>query len=292
MKSLLFILNPTAGGGTASELEDILEKSMDSYDLDYEIVLTSRAKEAIEIAANSDKEYIVAVGGDGTINEVANGIAKTGNKIPVALFPSGTVNDFAKVMQIPRSVDEFVNMVDKGNYLDVDIGKLNDGYFLNVAAGGLLTHVGYQVDVTAKYLLGPLAYYLEGAKELLLQGIDPIYMEFQSDEYNYKGKTMLFLISNSSSIGGFENAMPGADVTDGYLDVIVLEDSILPDLAGVLVSAINGNHINHPKVKNFKTKKIQILSDKEVTVDIDGEYGGNLPAEISVSSNKLRLIVP
>lgn len=295
MKKIKIIENPSSGRqGRDLRLDRIITRLIESS---YTIqkFKTEKKKDAeLETikTVSEDWDMIIVSGGDGTINEVANGIAKTGSKMPIALLATGTVNDFARDLAIPRTVDEFIQMIEKGKYIDVDVGKLNGKYFLNVAAGGLLTHVGYQVDVTAKYLFGPLAYYLEGVRELLLQGIKPINMIFESEEYDYSGDAMLFLVSNSSSIGGFEKAMPGADVSDGYLDVIVLEDSELGDLATVFVSAIRGTHIHHPKVKHFKTKKIKISSQKEMSVDIDGEFGGMLPVEISVSPNTMRLIIP
>ena len=105
-------------------------------------------------ACNEDWDLIIASGGDGTVNEVAKGIVKGRRKIPVAILSSGTVNDFANYMKFPRDLDEFVNMIKKGNTMDVDLGKVNDEYFVNVAASGLLTDIGYKVPAEIKAILG------------------------------------------------------------------------------------------------------------------------------------------
>ena len=127
-------------------------------------------------ACKEDWDIIVASGGDGTVNEVAKGIANSERKIPVAILSSGTVNDFANYMKIPKNIMDFYDMIKRENTIDVDLGKVNSEYFVNVAAGGLLTNVGYQVLPETKMVLGRkrMAYYIEGLKEITLQNFEPM----------------------------------------------------------------------------------------------------------------------
>jgi len=239
-------------------------------------------------------DLIVASGGDGTVNEIAKGIAKNGNKIPVAILSSGTVNDFANYMRIPKEIEEFVDMIKKGNTIDVDLGKVNDEYFINVAASGLLTDIGYKVAPEIKAVFGKMAYYIEGLKEIPRSRIKPIKVAFKSDEFCGEDEVLLYLISNTASIGGFKKIAPGADVSDGYLDVIIIKKSEMQDLAQIFINIFRGEHVNHPNVVYFKTKKITVESkeQEDITIDIDGEYGGKLPATYEVVPNAFRVIVP
>lgn len=245
-------------------------------------------------ACNEDWDLIIASGGDGTVNEVAKGIVKGRRKIPVAILSSGTVNDFANYMKFPRDLDEFVNMIKKGNTMDVDLGKVNDEYFVNVAASGLLTDIGYKVPAEIKAIFGKMAYYMEGLKEIPRSRFKPIRLRFNSEEFSGRESVLLYLISNTASIGGFRKIAPGADVKDGYLDVVIIKKSEVQDLAQIFINIFKGEHINHPNVIYFKTKKITVeAEDKEdITIDIDGEYGGILPATYEVVPSAFRVISP
>lgn len=243
-------------------------------------------------SCKEDWDFIIACGGDGTVNEVAKGIAMSDRKIPVAILSAGTVNDFANHMGLPKNMDEFFEMIKKENIKGVDLGRVNDEYFVNVAACGLLTNVGYQVQPEAKALLGRMAYYIEGVKEIPKQKFQPFRVRFESEEYNEEEDILLFLISNSASIGGFKRLAPDASVSDGYLDVVIIKKSEVGDLAQIFINIFKGEHVNHPNVTYFKTKKLKVTTEEDITIDIDGEYGGVLPAVFEVVSNQFNIFVP
>ncbi len=242
-------------------------------------------------SCNEDWDIIIVSGGDGTVNEVAKGIVNSDNKIPVAILASGTVNDFANYMKIPKDVNEFYNMIKRFETVDVDLGKLNDDYFVNVAAGGILSNVGYQVLPEAKLVLGRMAYYLEGLKEITLQGIKPINLKMESKEYSGTEEVLLFLISNSSSIGGFKKIAPKADVLDGLLDIVIVKKSDVANLANIFFNIFSGEHVNHPNVIYFKSNNIKLSTTDDVNIDIDGEYGGKLPATFEVLPKAFKILV-
>lgn len=288
------IINPSSGRQTAESRIDLLAKLLldDGYMVGK--FFTKKKDDAMEAAiraCNDNWDIIIACGGDGTVNEVAKGVAKCNNKVPVAILSSGTVNDFANYMNIPTRITDFFEMIRKGNTIDIDLGRTNDNYFVNVAAGGLLTNVGYQVQPEAKAILGRLAYYFEGLKELAMEGLDPIKVRFESQEYTREEEILLFLISNSSSIGGFKNLAPDADVLDGLIDVLIIKNSDVAELANIFFNVLRGDHINHPNVVYFKTKSITIQAEKDIPIDIDGEYGGKLPATFEVVPKGMKLII-
>lgn len=297
MQRVKVICNPSSGRQTAHRKVDYLcnllinegyivgkfntEKKDDAM---YETIKTCQ----------QDWDFIIACGGDGTVNEVAQGIVKSDRKIPVAIFSSGTVNDFANYMELPRNIDDFFQMIKNEKTIKVDLGKVNDKYFMNVAASGLLSNIGYKVSSEIKAVFGKMAYYMEGLKEIPRQIFTPIRVRFESEEYTKEEDILLFLISNSASIGGFRKIAPDADVTDGYLDVVIIKKSEVQDLAQIFINVFNGRHINHPNVVYFKSKKVivETIDDKDVSIDIDGEYGGKLPATYEVLSSGFEIFVP
>jgi diacylglycerol kinase (ATP) len=294
MKKVKIISNPSSGRQLIQRKLDYLCKLLidDGYLVGK--FTTEKKDDAMFETIKTCKEdwdIIIACGGDGTVNEVAKGIANSDRKVPVAILSAGTVNDFANHVNLPKNVTEFYNMIKREKTIDVDLGRVNDEYFVNVAAGGLLANVGYQVQPQAKAILGRMAYYLEGLREIPKQLFEPINVEFESEEYINKEEILLFLISNSSSIGGFKRLAPEANVSDGYLDVVIIKKSDVQDLANIFFSIFRGEHINHPNVRYFKSKKITISTEDNVSIDIDGEYGGKLPATFEVVPKAFKIII-
>ncbi len=294
MKKIKIIANPSSGRQSMDRRLDRLIKLLidDGYTVNkFETKKKYDALNETLRACKEDWDIIIASGGDGTVNEIAKGIASSENKIPVGILASGTVNDFANHMKIPKDVNEFFKMIKREETIDVDLGKIGDEYFVNVAAGGLLSNVGYQVLPEAKLVLGRMAYYLEGLKEFTLQSFEPIELKIESKEYSSVDEVMLFLISNSSSIGGFKKLAPKADVLDGLLDVIIVKKSDVTDIANIFFRIFSGEHVNHPNVKYYRSKKIKLSTTRDVHIDIDGEYGGMLPGVFEVVPGAFKIFV-
>ncbi len=295
MDRVRFIINPSSGRqSTKSKIDNLCKFLLDDgYTVGkyYTKKQYDAVNETIETCSSGNWDIIIACGGDGTVNEVATGIVRSSNKLPVAILASGTINDFAKHINMPSKMTEFFKMIKKKQVIEIDLGKINDGYFVNVAGGGLLTDVGSQVSVEAKTILGPTAYYLEVAKKLISQEIEPIHMSFQSEEYTKEEDVLLFFISNSPSIAGFKKMAPDANISDGLLDVLIIKDSDVAELANIFFSVSSGVHINHPNVVYFKTKELFVGADKNMKIDIDGEVGKNLPAHFEVIPKAMQIIV-
>ncbi len=294
MKRVKIIVNPSSGRQNVESRIDLLAKLLldDGYIVGK--FFTQEKDDAFHETIKTckgDWDMIVACGGDGTVNEVAAGIANSERKIPVAVLSSGTVNDFATYMKIPTKIVDFFDMIKRENIIDIDLGKINDKYFVNVAAGGLLTSVGYQVPAEAKAVLGRMAYYFVGLRELIVEGIEPIRVRFESEEYSKEEDILMFLISNSASIGGFTKIAPDAEVVDNLLDVIIIKDSDIVEIANIFFNLLRGEHINHPNVSYFKTKSIRVESKEDLLMDIDGEYGGKLPATFQVVPKGMKIFI-
>lgn len=294
MKKVKVIFNPSSGRqSTERKLDRLCKLLLDDGYLVNKFITKKKDDAMLETikACKEDWDIIIVSGGDGTVNEVAKGIAKSERKIPVAILSSGTVNDFANYMEIPKNINEFYEMIKREKFIDVDLGKVNDEYFVNVAAGGILSNVGYQVLPETKMVLGRLAYYIEGLREITLQNLESINLNIESEEYSLNEEVLLFIVSNSSSIGGFKKLAPEADVLDGLLDVVIIKKSGVQDLANIFINIFSGGHVNHPNVLYFKSKKVELKTNRDVPIDLDGEYGGKLPATFEVVPNAFRIII-
>lgn len=300
MKKALFIINPSSGRQNFLNMVETLVGKLVMQQLvsHIDIVYTKKqndAKLAAQKIKKGEYDFVTAVGGDGTVNEVINGVILSETNTPIAVISAGTVNDFANYLHLPQNPDDFCEMIRAFQCKSVDVGKVNDQYFVNVLAGGLLTDVGYKVPKEMKAIMGKMAYYVEGAKDLPKNLFNTVKLRFESEEYTKDVEALVFIVANSRSVGGFKNMASLASVSDGLLDVLVLRKVEFPNITTFLIKILQGDHINHPSVDYFQTKslKIEYLGEKEpIVVDYDGECLGQLPVEVQVVPNAISLLVP
>ncbi len=294
MERIKFIINPSSGRQSMDRKVDSLIKKLlnNGYDVGkyYTKGKDDATRETIK-TCKSGYDLIVVCGGDGTVNEVVRGLMASEKKIPLTIISCGTVNDFARYLNLPRTINGIYELIKREKIMSIDVGKLDDKYFVNVAAGGLLTNVAHTAQPEMKAILGRVAYYLEGLRELMVDKLEPIEVEIKTSEVVLKEDILLFLISNSSSIGGFKKLAPTAEIVDGLLDVVIVKKAEIGELANIFISIFKGKHINHPKVIYFKTDSIEINSKNSIAIDIDGEYGGRLPAKFDVIKNAIEILV-
>jgi diacylglycerol kinase (ATP) len=245
---------------------------------------------AMETKAD-EYDAIVAIGGDGTVNEVITGMMRGGVDLPLAIYTSGTVNDFATINELPNNASDFARMLSNPTYVTADCGKANDDYFLNVVAAGLLTDIAYKANNDVKTLIGPAAYWLSAIKDLpSLNRSFPV--KITANGQTYEEDIIMFMISNTKSVGGFRGLMSKADITDGVLDMLVIKKMDPIDVVPLLGSLVIGEHINNDNVIYLQSDDIKIESGEHVVLDIDGEEGSSLPAQISCIKQAIKLIVP
>ncbi|MCT4621272.1 MAG: YegS/Rv2252/BmrU family lipid kinase [Marinisporobacter sp.] len=294
-----FILNPSSGKQIVQKnLDRIIGNLVLEGTVNYVDVFTMKGKnealEEVKRIKRHEYDCIVAVGGDGTVNEVVNGVMMGGSEIPIAILPAGTVNDFAKFLNLPTDVKGFCSMMKKNQRKKVDVGKVRDQYFINVLAGGLLTDVGYKVSSEIKTVLGKYAYYVEGMKEIPKQMLRSINVEINSEEFTGEEDIFMFIITNTPSVGGFKKIAPMAKIDDGLFDVCIVRKSDIPEFFSLFLHTMKGEHIKHPRILYIQTSKIELSSPKDIQVDldIDGEQGGSLPATIEVVQKGIEIIIP
>jgi len=296
LKRVKIIYNPDSGKRALKksipELVEILTNEF-KYKVDKEPTL--RKDHASELAYNATQDkydLIIAAGGDGTVNEVINGIMKSGKRVDLAIYPAGTVNDFASHIDMPKNIRRFAETLYEGNVMNVDIGLAEDRYFLNVAAGGLLTDVAHYVTSDSKTVLGKFAYYIEGIKVLPKQIFKPIRIQLQVGGSIEEKDILFFLLANSASVGGFKRIASEAKINDGMMDLILIENGHLIDAANLFFLILQGNHVNHSNITYMQVKEFRIISEENMSIDIDGEMGGKLPMSFKVIKEAISMIVP
>lgn len=288
------IYNPTAGKeimkSRLHEVLDVLEES----GLEASTFATKTAGDATraaDFAAQEGFDYVVACGGDGTVNEVVNGLARNAKRPVLGIIPAGTTNDLARALGLPLQIEEAAKTVAKRHQIPFDLGQIgNDRFFVNIAACGKLTEITYEVPSKMKTVLGYMAYYMKGLE--LLPRLRPIHLRVESDHLHYDGKVMLCLITNSRHVAGFHDVAPSASVNDGVFDVILVKRTNIGELIRLVSAALRGEHLGDERVIYFQASELHLSSKEPVDLNIDGEYGGRLPHSVQVRANHLSVIVP
>ncbi|HWQ79734.1 MAG TPA: YegS/Rv2252/BmrU family lipid kinase [Anaerovoracaceae bacterium] len=289
-KVLLFY-NPGAGNGLFKNNLDLIIEKFQKRRLFIVPVRADHKGILNEIMRNMDpEEYkkVIAAGGDGTINVLINTMMQYHINLPVAIFPSGTANDFAYYFDLPHDLDSMVKVALEERYTYTDIGRTNDKYFVNVAAMGFLVDISQKTDPNIKSTLGIISYYLKGVAEI--PNLRPIPVKITSEEYTSEDRIYFMIVMNGRSAGGFKRIAPLAEVNDGLLDVMLFKEMPIIDFASLMFNVMTGQLYENKNVVFFQTKKLTIESENEVVgTDIDGEKGADLPLEIEVLPRKFRI---
>lgn len=273
---MLFVFNPKAGKGKIkTHLLDIVD-IFSSHD--YEIII--RSTQAPRDAYEKAKEYansvdmIVCSGGDGTLDEVVTGIMEAESSVPIGYIPTGSTNDFANSLFMPKNMTKVAEMIMEEELYHCDIGRFNQKTFAYVAAFGLFTDVSYETDQDLKNVLGHVAYVLEGVKRLF--DIKSYHMKVTSDEVQAEDDFIVGMITNSRSVGGFKNLTgKNVDMNDGLFEVTLIAHPKNPLQLQEIITALVMAEDNTDLIYSFKTKKLTIESDEEVPWTLDGEFGGD-----------------
>lgn len=293
MKRARIIYNPTAGKeAVKKELPFILE-TLEKEGYETSAHATTGEGDATEEARRSvERRYdlVVVAGGDGTINEVVNGLGEQEYRPKLGIIPAGTTNDFARALHIPRDIKKAMEIIVSNQSMRLDIGKVNDQFFINIAGGGRLTELTYDVPIKLKTVLGQLAYYIKGIE--MLPSLKPERTRIEYDGEVFDEDIMLFLISNSNSVGGFEKLAPDARLDDGYFDLLILKKVNLAEFIHIASLALRGAHLNSNDVLYVRAKNIKVHPTEQMLLNIDGEYGGLLPGEFVNLKQHIEMIVP
>ncbi len=297
----LFIINPSSGkqNNQAKALQAMHELLTDKVIKEASVFYTrgkDDAKERAYAARKEEYDFIVAAGGDGTVNEVVSGLHMSGSGIPVAIMPSGTTNDFASSVGISPTSYCLYNLIKDRNAVAADIGRFNEKqYFLNVAAGGILSDVAHSVSIEAKTYLGKAAYIANGIGTVFKNGLRTTPLLYEMDGQREIIETFFFILANSKSVGGFSRIGAEAKINDGYMDLCIVKKVDPLNVLPLLIQIQTGTHVHNKYVEYRYVRDLKIMPAEgtgEFHLDCDGEYAGELPLHAEVVQGGVNLLLP
>lgn len=294
MKKLDFIYNPRSGDKKITSNLDNCIECFQNAGYSVSVYRTQCEEETLrhieKISGDEEIETIVAAGGDGTINMVLNAMLRFNVKASLGIIPSGTANDFARHLKIPTDISKCCDIICNNEAKEIDLGKANDKYFINVCAGGLFTNVSQNIDTNLKNTLGKLAYYLKGIEQI--PSFSPIPLKIETQDTSYEDDFYLFMVFNGGGAGGFD-LVPNADITDGLLEFIGIKVRPIVDLAKTFFKLLQGDLTKDENVVYFQGAYFKITPKEESSIfnetDVDGEAGPSMPVEISVVPRAIKL---
>ena len=289
MKKVRFIYNPYSGeNGIIDEIDNVIRIHQDvgMIIVPYRIKKGKDLSEALD-TVDDTYAYILIAGGDGTVDSVVNAMEQRNINLPIGILPVGTANDFGSFLGIPSDVETACKQILSSKPKLIDIGKINEKYFVNVASTGLFTDVSQKTDVNLKNTIGKLAYYLKGLEEL--PNFRRLKLKLTSKECTFDGEMYLLLVFNGKTAGNF-NLATEADVTDGKLDVIIFKAIQIIELIPLFIKVLRGEHLDSDKVVYFKTDDLYIESSEDIVTDIDGERGPDFPLRIQCIEKGIKVL--
>lgn len=300
---LVLIANRHAGRGAVAKALPQVEDHLSRRELDYEVRYTEGPGDATAIARQtleSGKRFLVAVGGDGTVHEVVNGMIENdrpvGSEQPVlGVIGAGTGCDFIRTFGIPEMPAHAVSHLDGPESFPIDIGKVTYrydggdrvGYFANIAEAGLGAAAIARSQRLPRFL-GPMLYFF--AFWLTLSKHKPYRAEVDLVDRRWEGSLNNVVIANGQFFGNGMKIAPKAAPTDGLLDVLI-EHARKRDAIAVLPKVYKGEHLPHPDIELFKRVKLSITSERPLPIEADGELLGETPATFEVLKDLILLKV-
>lgn len=296
------IVNPVAGARSTRRkwplISRLLERVGLSFDFDYTEGV-GHAMELARIAASDGYRYLVAVGGDGTVNEVANGILHSTNASTTALgvVSTGTGSDFARSAGLARDYAAACSRLTSLKRLTIDVGvveyqrdgKTQERFFINSAGAGFDAAVVRETERLPKFFGGTIPYLMGMLRTLVSYRNKPVTLKIGEEAESQRVLTVS--VANGNYMGGGMRIAPDAVLDDRLLDVVVIGDMGKLEILKEFPTIYKGTHVNHPKVSVRKTAEVTIESAKPMLVYADGEMLGECPATFKVLPGALSLVV-
>lgn len=290
---IALVVKPPADDARLDELRRVVE-SLRAAGHQVRARLTFERDDACRFArraARSRCDLVVAAGGDGTINEVVNGLATSSWQPRLGVVPFGTANDFATGLGIPADPGAALAVAVTGKVVEADVGVVNERCFINVSTGGFGAEATKQVPAHRKRALGRFAYVLAGARRLLRWA--PSRASFRADgRLIHEGRFVFFAVGNGRRTGGGTRVTPRAEFGDGRLDVTVVGDVSRLDFLSLLPDLRAGTHLESPDVLYLRAQRLEVAAAAPLAVNADGEALQGSRFEYRLLPRPLSLMVP
>ncbi|KAB8129188.1 diacylglycerol kinase family lipid kinase [Gracilibacillus oryzae] len=279
MDKAVIILNPSSGTEESMVYKDHVEQILIKNNYNVEVKQTEKendAKTFAEDACLRAMDLIVVMGGDGTINEVIN---QTHRPV-LQIIPLGTVNNFARALEVPLHPEEAVLLLENGVTRQVDIGEVNQHHFMNLVNIGAIAEATYQVTAEQKSKFGSLAYFFEGLKKFREKDVFKVTIE--TPEETVESEAMLVLIAVTDTFASWKNMIKEAEIDDGFLHIFVIKPLTNLEGVAILPKIISGTLKDQEQVEYFKVKEAKISTNETKIANVDGDEGSTTPLYFSV----------
>jgi diacylglycerol kinase (ATP) len=291
---IAIVLNPASRNGKTLKLLPTVTAALQATGRPHEIYLTKEpndAKAAAKRFAEKGAEVVIAVGGDGTFNEVANGLIEAGKDTPLGLVPSGAGSDFVRTTGAPNDIDAALDRALNGTRRAIDVGRATfaDGssrIFLNLAGLGIDAEIAERAEATK--LPGSTLPYLWGLGGALLK-YEKLHVAVEANGQRVTGSAISVLVANAKYAAGGMHIAPMADIADGLLDVAIIGDFGKFELVRQMPNVYRGKHVTHPKFTHMPIRSVRVETNVPARVQLDGELHGTSPVTFSVEPGALTL---
>lgn len=294
-RHITLILNPTAGRGRAAKLRPELERLLTETakaspdPSEWHIVETNAAGQATALAAEAVRqgaETVAAVGGDGTLSEVLNGIVGTGAQL--AVIPLGTGNDFSRTLGFGTDLPRAVQILFHGLPKPIDLGNVHNRWFLNIAGCGFDAVVAERVNRGFRRLHGSPAYIAALLQSLLTYR--PAALRLTLDGAVHAYRAMMCSVANAQYYGGGMRIAPDARLDDGLFDLCIIGETGTVEFLRAFPRVFRGTHTTHPKVTMRRAREVTIESDPTLPVFLDGDLCGTTPATFTLAPRAIEVL--
>jgi len=286
VNKILVILNPTARGERAKSRREAIQ-NLSGRIVVKETRKVGDAKALARRAVQKGVETIIAAGGDGTVNEVVNGIGEA--DVTLGVLPVGTMNVFALELGIDgHNLKRAWSVVEAGHTREIDLPMANEDYFVQLAGVGLDAEVVQQTTPDFKKVLGPVSYVLSLVHVVARKPPKIVTV----DAEGVKREGSFVLVGNGRHYGGPLVLFPDAKPDDGLLDVVVFKNQTHWDVMRYVQAIMFGNHDRLADVEYFQTRQVHVSSDSKVPVELDGEIAGFAPFTFGLACRRLRVLAP
>ena len=291
-----FIVNPTAGHGRALTTWKRIEPLAATLVEAYSVKFTERPRHGEELAREAAAEgfdRVIALGGDGTLNEVGNGLV--GTNTALAIIPTGTGNDWVRTVGIPRDLEAATRIACQGRRTKMDVGlAVGYRYFFNIAGIGFDAEVSRSVNDYGPWLkaIGGTLPSLLGIVHTLFRFTGAKVTVQLDDKSLVIPRMLLMAVGIASYFGGGMKVLPDAVIDDGLFDIVWADDLGRLQLIHLVTKIYEGKHVGHPKVMFSRAKRVVATADSPVAFHLDGDVAGNLPVTFEMKAGSIDVILP
>ncbi len=292
MKKLFLLMNPRAGKQKANKLLPDILALYNRHGFDVTVHMTSGPGDGMSVCQQKapETDLIVAVGGDGTLNEAMTGILRSGVSVPLGYIPCGSTNDFANSLGLPTDILAAAKLTVEGVPVAYDVGQFQDRVFSYVASFGAFTKASYATSQSVKNILGHLAYVLAGAKEIF--HIPKEHVAFQTDVGNFEGDYIFGAVSNSTSVGGVLTlSREVVDMRDGVFELMLVRPPKNAGELARLVKDLKACRYDSPMLTFQAVRSLTVTARADMPWSLDGEkHDGAAQITIENLHEAIRLV--